>query len=127
MRIRGIAETVFGICEQYKDDHDLFVYAEAMPFSTRPNGKTYTRTELFGLVKYLLFKAGIPCCTVTTTTLKKQFAKNGTATKDNMIAAVYNRYNRVIKNDNIADAIGLASIGNRHIVKKANFPHILCK
>ncbi len=121
-RIRLIAKGIVQEIEQYRYDHDVYVFIEALPFAKRPTGSAYTRSELYGVIKYLLVEMGIHTYFVSALTLKKQFAGTGTADKHNVQAAVYNRYGRLIKNDNIADAIGLASIGNRYINKEIKFP-----
>ena len=120
-RVLYTTTAILNDARAYAGDHKVRAFIEAIPFAPRPNGKTYTRTELFGIVKYGLVTSGIDTYVIGATTLKKEFASHGAAGKDAVIAAVHRRFGRLIKNDNVADSLGLASLGRDHFVSKLRF------
>lgn len=117
------ADTVVGIIESYIHEHKVRVFVEAIPFSRNPNGKLFTRHELVGMIKYRLRKLNAEVYFIQSKTLKLQFTGNGSADKAAMQATAYNRYVRLIKNDNIADALALCAVGHDFIYEKKRLPH----
>lgn len=114
-RAAAIAEALLSLVEPYHLEHKTRVFFEALPFSRRPDGKLYTRTGAFYLSIYLMRQAGIDVWSMQSKTLKKAFAGTGASDKQGVINAVYNRYGRLENDDNIADAIALATVGNEFI------------
>lgn len=55
---------------------------------------------------------------VGNTTLKSKFTGNGKAQKSCVQNEIQNRFQRIIKNDNIADAVALAVIGQEYLSSK---------
>lgn len=117
-RLVAISDRVVYTIGQYTADHKVRVFIEAMPLSRRPDGKLYTRTELLGIVKYRLLILGVEVYLISPKTLKSKFAGNGNADKGQMQAAVYNRFQRLIKNDNVADGLALAATGLDYIKRR---------
>jgi len=77
--------------------------------------------EWGGVVKVELEERGVPFITVAPKRLKKFVAGNGDASKDQMIEAVDNKYNITTDNDNLADAIGLAKVGEIFLTSDSIF------
>lgn len=117
-RCIDIVDTIIGIVEPYIHDHKVRIAIEPIPFARRPTGKTFTRHELVGMLKRELLKRGVEVYMIGATTIKNKFAGKGSADKTHMQAAVYNRFKRLVKNDNIADSIAIAALLSDYIERK---------
>lgn len=105
-RILGLAERilVLGIAA------DLVV-VEAPAYSSG-YGNPHERSGLWWLVVAGFRQRGIPVAEVAPTTLKKYLTGNGRADKDEVLAEVCKRFpGWDIRNNNEADALGLAAMG----------------
>lgn len=71
--------------------------------------------ELGGIVRFHLARQGFKPLMIAPKTLKKFVTGNGNAKKDLVIAGVKYRYHVDLDNDNLADAFGLAKIGEAMI------------
>lgn len=70
-------------------------------------GRLFDIGELGGMIKMFMHDDHIPLLIVPPASLKMFVTGNGSAQKDQMIAAVYRQWDVLTKSDNIADAIGL--------------------
>ena len=82
----------------------------------RGGGTNSSLAELTGILKFAAFKYGIAVKTVAVGTLKKWTAGDGRASKEEMVAAVNQRWPEYgcITNHNVADAIACAQWGVIH-------------
>lgn len=71
--------------------------------------------ELGGLIRMVLYRAGIPYEEVSPTTVKKKMSGSGKADKKAMVEAVNRYFNISITDDNQADALALGLIGQNLI------------
>ena len=108
MRLGEIYVRLINLFTELADKYDLVVVA----MEGYANGKTFNREkmgELGGVVKLAHATVfGFDPEIVPPTTLKKFVTGKGTASKDDMIAAVNSKWDPSVKNNNIADAYGLA-------------------
>lgn len=92
-----------------------FVVIEGPAFGQNNPG-THDRSGLWWLVVDRLCFEGYPIAVVPPTTLKKYVTGKGNAQKDEVMLAVAHRYpDAEVKNNNEADALGLAAMGARHL------------
>lgn len=79
---------------------------------SRSSRNSTDRLELLGAMKFIASrKTGLPYLIVTPTSLKKFFTGNGGASKAEMKRAASSIVGKTIRDDNIADAIGLVVFG----------------
>lgn len=71
-------------------------------------GRVFDIGEWGGIVRLLLLERGLPTIIVPPSNLKMFVALNGAAKKPQVVAAVASRFGYETKNDNLADAYGLA-------------------
>jgi len=90
----------------HKADH---VVLEGLSYSSKFVNQT--QVEIAVVIRYALFKAGIPFINVPPTSLKKFVTGKGNCRKDMIMLHVFKRWNFEPKTDNIADAFGLAMFG----------------
>ncbi len=97
--------TIFTRCQDAYDDVHIAMEGYA-------NGRTFNREkmgELGGIVKLAHATVfGTDPTVVPPTSLKKFVTGKGTASKDDMVKAVQSKWSKDVKNNNIADAYGLA-------------------
>lgn len=102
----------------FKDCHENYE-AVHMAMEGYAHGSKFNREklgELGGIVKLAWYQAsGTDPVIVAPTVLKKYVTGKGTASKDLMISTVNSRWNTDIKDNNVADAFGLA-----HYLKETN-------
>lgn len=100
-----IRQTV-GLCAQ----EETRVLIEGYAFSAH---MAYSRAiaELGGIVRYHLRELGQRPIEVAPTSLKKFIAGKGNAEKNTIVKEVYKRWGVDLSSDNLADAFGLAKIG----------------
>lgn len=79
----------------------------AMGIST---GQSFSIGELGGIVRVLLFEQGYEYTLVSPTQLKKFITGKGVAEKDVIMLSVYKNFGYEPKDNNVADAFGLAKI-----------------
>lgn len=108
MRLGDIYASLVTLLTRIQDTYDeVHVAMEGYA-----NGKTFNREkmgELGGVVKLAHATVfGFDPEIVPPTTLKKFVTGKGTASKDDMIAAVNSKWDTTVTNNNIADAYGLA-------------------
>ena len=108
MRLGEIYVRLIQLFTELTDTYDVVVVA----MEGYANGKTFNREkmgELGGVVKLAHATVfGYDPEIVPPTTLKKFVTGKGTASKDDMIAAVNSKWDSSVTNNNIADAYGLA-------------------
>jgi crossover junction endodeoxyribonuclease RuvC len=108
-RMRFIASQIFGYAEQQFDA----VVIEGPSYNSR-DGKAFDRAGLWWMVVGRLTAREVPVIEVTPTAVKKYATGNGTAGKDQVLAAVIKRYPNIdIPGNNEADALVLAAMGAR--------------
>lgn len=73
-------------------------------------GRWFDIGEGGGVVKLMLYELGVPVIIVAPKSLKRFVTGNGSAEKDQVIREVEKRYGVKTKDDNIADAVGLAQV-----------------
>ncbi len=108
MRLGDINVTLITLFTQLQDAYDeVHVAMEGYA-----NGRTFNREkmgELGGVVKLSHATVfGTDPTVVPPTSLKKFVTGKGTASKDDMVKAVQTKWANDVKNNNIADAYGLA-------------------
>ena len=84
-------------------------------------GKLAELGEWGGIIKVELEERSIPFFVVAPKRLKKFVAGHGDANKDQMMESVEERYGIVTDNDNLADAIGLAKVGEIFLTGESIF------
>lgn len=84
-------------------------------------GRVFELGELGGVIKAEFYLREIPCISVPPTSLKKFATGNGSASKDRMIKAVAEKYGFETKNDNIADAVALAKLGEVYLTEESTY------
>ncbi len=108
MRLGDINVMLVTLFLQLQDEYDEVHIA----MEGYANGRTFNREkmgELGGIVKLSHATVfGKDPTVVQPTSLKKFVTGKGTASKDDMVAAVQSKWNKSITNNNIADAYGLA-------------------
>jgi Holliday junction resolvasome RuvABC endonuclease subunit len=67
------------------------------------------------IIKLAFFKMRTPVIVVPPTQLKKFVTGDGGASKEKMVRSVLERYNYETRNDNIADAVGLAKFAEIYV------------
>lgn len=107
-RLNDIYDTLLFCFNSCREDYE----AVHMAMEGYAHGSVFNREklgELGGIVKLAWYKAsGNDPVIVAPTVLKKYVTGKGTASKKEMIAAVNSKWNTDIKDNNIADAFGLA-------------------
>lgn len=86
------------------------VVIEGLSFGSN-DPSTQERAFLHYSLREDFYRNHLRCVVVPPTTLKKFVTGSGAAKKDMMLLEVYKRWGLTAKNDNEADAIGLAMIG----------------
>lgn len=107
-RAIAISNTILGHVDALPRKPDLVVlegYGFANKFTI------VALVELGTLVRVGLITRGITIGLLTPNSLKKWFTGSGAAKKDQMLLAAYKRFGLELKDDNQADAVGLASAG----------------
>ncbi len=88
--------------------HEIMI--EGYAFSSN-SAYSHATAEIGGIVRYHLRKLGFVPLEIPPTSLKKFLVGKGNAKKPEMLAAVYRRYGVKLYDDNMADAYGLAKMG----------------
>ncbi len=99
------------IRDEIKLDGIDLALIEGFSYATRNTTSLIQLGALNYLVRERLVLTGVDFVIVAPTTLKKFVTGKGNAPKDLMLLETYKRYKVDITNDNIADAYGLARIG----------------
>lgn len=118
-RIKDIARKVAVWVKAYDDIEEPITRAviEAPSFGSR-NGKPHERAGLWWACVDELTKLDIPVVKVAPATRAKYLTGSGRAKKPEVLAAAQLRYEldkEWIPNDDVADALGLADMGIRHL------------
>lgn len=100
------------ICEFLSPEPGDIVFMEGYAYGAK--GHVFDIAECTGIVKYQFFHYGdgLRYVIVPPTLLKKYLTGKGVAPKDVMIKEVYKQYGFDTNNNNIADAVALAMMGN---------------
>lgn len=110
-RVRGAVIHKVGTMAQRPE----LVVIEAPSYGSS-GGQAHERAGLWWMVVSALMEWGYPVVSVAPTTLKKYVASRGNVDKDEMLAAAIKQYPQAdITNNNVADAVGLAAMGARHL------------
>lgn len=115
-RLLSIRERVFAEVEKYS-----IVLAVMEGYAYDSVGRVFELGELGGVLKTEFCIRGIPCISVPPASLKKFATGNGGAAKDKMIKAVAEKYGFETKNDNIADAVALAKLGEVYLTEESTY------
>jgi Holliday junction resolvasome RuvABC endonuclease subunit len=75
------------------------------------NNNVFNIGELGGVVKTLLWERGVDILTISPTSLKSVIALNGSAKKPEISKALRERFDIDVKQNDMADAVGLLLIG----------------
>ena len=113
-RIQGIVLKIISIIDEYEPS---IAVIENLAFMAR---NTTSLTQLAGLsylTRSVLNRMGIPFIMCAPTTLKKFATGKGNCEKDHMILEAYKKYGVESIDNNIADAIFLAKIGEAMVSK----------
>ena len=106
-----VVEPIAAIAREHARDIALVVF-EAYPYAGgKYAGKAYDRGELGGILRWELRAIGVPIVEVFPNTLKAFAADYGRADKNEVIAAVQERYRMVVRDDNQADAFACMALG----------------
>lgn len=108
-RIEWLRHRVASAVRKFRPD---IVVIEGHSFNSKGRGVSILH-ELHGVVKNWLHRQQVPFVLAAPATLKKDFAGYGKASKDEMVAAAQEIDPRITDED-IADALGAASFGNKH-------------
>lgn len=109
-RLVWLSDKIGGVADQLLRSRHCFAVIEGFSFGSR--GKAvYEIAGLGYLVRYELYRRGMPFVVVPPAMLKKFVCGKGTAQKSLMIREVYRRWSIEVKDDNEADAVGLAHLG----------------
>lgn len=104
--IKGHALAMLMDCE--------LVVVEAPSYGST-GGAAHERAGLWWMVVNGLVEMGVKVARVAPTTMKAYVTNNGQADKDEVIAAVVRKYPQAkVKNNNVADAVGLLAMGLRY-------------
>lgn len=113
-RLMRLSESITW-CELLPTD-TLGIVVIEQPSYGSVNGSHHDRSGLWWLVVSELLANEYKVAEVPPTTLKKYVSGKGNAGKDEMVATAVKRYpDADIRNNNVADAVGLAAMGARHI------------
>ena len=116
-RIQAIGMRVLELHQELSPD---LVAIEGM-FVGHPSSAVTVISIAF-FTRYLLWQEGIPFVDVPPTVLKKFVSGTGNATKDKMMMEVLRRWGYVSKTNNIADAVGIAMMGQCCIGEQFDVP-----
>lgn len=94
--------------QEYLDMKPAMVCMEGYSYGSY--GRTFELGELGGILKLLFFRSDIPVTIVPPKALKKFLTGNGNADKMQILKQVSTKYKISPKDDNQADAFGLAKI-----------------
>jgi crossover junction endodeoxyribonuclease RuvC len=129
-KLRGMERIVWvreAIRQRILEHRPQIIVIEGYSFGSRGRA-IFNLGELGGVLRVLFYDLQIPYVEVPPTVLKK-FLGKGNFSKDEVQAAILEKYNENFNNDNIADAYGLARIvvdigieGLREIVVKKEKP-----
>ena len=94
------------------DEHKpTLAVIENYAFAVMRGGRVYSIGELGGLIRLLLFENGIKYYEVSPPSVKKFLTGSGACEKSLILKEVYRRWNVDVSDDNLADAVVIAKIG----------------
>ena len=108
-RISWMLSRIFRVIEQHGTPK--LVTMEGLAFASRD--RNLERAGLAFLVRYKLWKRGVPYVLVAPTSLKKFTSGSGKAEKSGMMLQVFKRWQIEPANDNEADAISLVQVARQ--------------
>ena len=97
---------------------------EGLAFAIRNSTSLVQLSGLNYLVRERLYDLNIPFVIVAPTSLKKFLTNKGNSQKDEVMLACYKRYHVTFKDNNLADAYGLARIGEALLDKEVKLTSI---
>ena len=104
--------------------HDIAV-AVMEGYSYNSVGHKFELGELGGMIKLELADVGVPFHVAAPTQLKQFVTSDGGASKDRVMQAILKQWGHDIRDDNLADAFGLASIGREILCPRSRKRHQL--
>lgn len=96
-------------------DHVALVVIEEHPYAVRISGSEFDRSALWHGIYGALDHANIPIAVMPNSTAKKWITGRGNAKKPEIVATIDSWWPGVARNDDEADALGLAAIGAHHL------------
>ena len=115
-RIRTLVSRLLRRMREGMEDGDVLVVAIEGPSYGSSGGQEHARGGLWWLVYHLIEKEAAAIIVIPPKTAKSYMASNGNADKTEMVAAVQRAFpDRIITDDNEADALTLASMVAREL------------
>lgn len=103
-------------------EYVALVVIEEHPYAVRISAGEFDRSAVWHGIYGQLDAKGIPVVVVNNMTAKKWITGKGNAKKPDIVAAVDSWWPGVARNDDEADALGLAAIGAFHLGDPMPFP-----